>query len=45
MFWLGALVWCLFAIGLLVFNRRFWTQAPAPVDDLNHARTGDGSGM
>jgi hypothetical protein len=23
MFWLGALVWCLFAIGLLVFNRSY----------------------
>jgi hypothetical protein len=45
MFWLGTLVWCLFAIGLLVFNRRFWTQPPAPVDDLDRADTRDGSGM
>src|SRR5829696_10295701 len=33
MTWLYSLVWCLVAIGLLVFNRRFWTQPPAPVDD------------
>jgi membrane protease YdiL (CAAX protease family) len=45
MFWLGTLVWCLFAIGLLVFNRRFWTQPPAEVDDLDHAGTRDGSAM
>ena len=45
MVWLGTLVWCLFAIGLLVFNRRFWTKPPAPVDDLDRADIRDGSGM
>jgi len=30
---LYCLVWCLVAVGLLVFNRRFWTKPPAPVDD------------
>jgi hypothetical protein len=45
MIWLGTLVWCLFAIGLLVFNRRFWTKPPAQVDDRDRADTRDGSGM
>jgi CAAX protease family protein len=47
MFWLGTLVWCLFAVGLLVFNRRFWTRPPAPVDDRDHSaeRSGRGSDM
>ena len=31
--WLYCLVWCAVAIGLLVFNRRFWTSRPAPVED------------
>ena len=44
-FWLGTLVWCLFALALLVFNRRFWTQPPAQVDDRDRADTRDGSGM
>jgi membrane protease YdiL (CAAX protease family) len=29
MTWLYTLVWCLVAIGLLVFNRRFWTKPPS----------------
>ena len=33
MTWLYSLVWCLVAIGLLVFNRRFWTKPPAHLDD------------
>jgi CAAX protease family protein len=33
MTWLYCLVWCAVAIGLLVFNRRFWTKPPAPLDD------------
>ena len=33
MTWLYSLVWCLVAIGLLVFNRGFWTKPPAQVDD------------
>jgi hypothetical protein len=44
MTWLYTLVWCLFAVGLLVFNRRFWTKPPAPVDDLDRADARDGSG-
>jgi len=35
MTWLYCLVWCLVAIGLLVFDRRLWTRPPGPVDDLN----------
>ncbi len=35
MTWLYCLVWCLVAIGLLVFDRRLWTKPPGPVDDLN----------
>jgi hypothetical protein len=37
MTWLYCLVWCLVAIGLLVFNRRFWTKPPAQIDDRDHA--------
>jgi uncharacterized protein len=33
MMWLYGLVWCLFAIGLVVFDRRLWTKPPAQVDD------------
>jgi hypothetical protein len=35
MTWLYCLVWCLVAIGLLVFDRRLWIRPPGPVDDLN----------
>jgi uncharacterized protein len=31
--WLTALIWCLLALGLLVFNRSFWTRPPAVVED------------
>ena len=33
MTWLYSLVWCLVALGLLVFDRRFWTEPPAVVDE------------
>ena len=33
MTWLYSVVWCAVAIVLLVFDRRLWTKAPAPVDD------------
>ena len=33
MTWLYSLVWCAVAVGLLVFNRRFWTSPPAEVDE------------
>jgi hypothetical protein len=33
-------VWCLVAIGLLVFNRRFWTKPPEQVDDRDRAPRG-----
>ena len=39
MMWIDSLVWCAFAIGLLVFNRRFWTQPPAQVDGPDRAGT------
>jgi CAAX protease family protein len=39
MFWLNTLVWCLLAVGLLVFNRGFWTQPPAQIDDRERAGT------
>jgi hypothetical protein len=38
MTWLYCLVWCLVAIGLLVFNRRFWTQPPTQING-DHAGT------
>jgi len=37
MTWLYCLVWCLVAVGLLVFDRRLWTKPPAQVDDLYRA--------
>jgi membrane protease YdiL (CAAX protease family) len=36
---LCCLVWCLVAIGLLVFDRRLWTKPPAAVDDLDRPGT------
>jgi CAAX protease family protein len=45
MTWLYSLVWCLVAIGLLVFNRRFWTKSPAQVDHRERIGTQDGSRM
>jgi CAAX protease family protein len=39
MTWLYCLVWCLVAVGLLVFDRRLWTKPPAQVDDLYRAGT------
>jgi uncharacterized protein len=37
MTWLYSLVWCLVAIGLLVFNRRFWTKPPESTSDQSSA--------
>ena len=31
--WLNAMVWCAVVLGLLVFNRGFWTRPPAPTND------------
>jgi uncharacterized protein len=45
MTWLYSLVWCLVAIGLLVFNRRFWTKPPAQVDDPDRVGTRDATRM
>jgi hypothetical protein len=45
MAWLWTLVWCLFAVGLLVFNRRFWTKPPAQADNRDRADIRDESGM
>jgi hypothetical protein len=45
MIWLYSLVWCMVAIGLLVFNRRFWTKPPAQVDDRDRADTRVASGV
>src|SRR5829696_429459 len=47
MTWLYSLVWCAVAIGLLVFNRRFWTIPPAQIDDRDNsaARRARGSDM
>jgi membrane protease YdiL (CAAX protease family) len=39
MMWIDSLVWCVFAIGLLVFDRRLWTKPPAQVDDPDHTAT------
>ncbi|MFC5267758.1 type II CAAX prenyl endopeptidase Rce1 family protein [Kribbella qitaiheensis] len=35
--WLYAAVWCALAVGLLVFNRHFWTS-PASADSINPGR-------
>jgi uncharacterized protein len=43
MTWLYSLVWCLVAICLLIFNRRFWTKPPAQVDDRDRVATSVGS--
>src|SRR5829696_2976238 len=43
MTWLYSLVWCLVAICLLIFNRRFWTQPPAQVEDPDRVATSVGS--
>jgi membrane protease YdiL (CAAX protease family) len=45
MTWLYSLVWCMVAIGLLVFNRRFWTKPPAQVDDHDRADMRVASGV
>jgi uncharacterized protein len=45
MSWLYSLVWCLVAIGLVIFNLRFWTKPPAQADDRDRADIQDGSGM
>ena len=37
MTWLYSLVWALVAIGLLVFNRRFWTKPPESTSDQSSA--------
>ena len=37
--WLYAMVWCAVVVGLLVFDRRFWTQPPAPTTDRTHVGT------
>jgi hypothetical protein len=31
MTWLYSLVWCAVALGLVMFDRRFWTKPPAPI--------------
>jgi membrane protease YdiL (CAAX protease family) len=33
MTWLNCLVWCAVVLGLLMFNRRFWTRPPARTND------------
>ncbi len=32
MMWLYSLVWCLVALGLLVFDRKFWTKPPEVIE-------------
>ena len=39
MMWIDSLIWCAFAIGLLVFDRRLWTKPPAQVDNSHRAGT------
>jgi hypothetical protein len=39
MSWLYSLVWCAVALGLLVFDRRFWTMPPASVDQEDRSAT------
>ncbi len=33
MMWLNSLVWCAVVLGLLVFDRRFWTKPPGRIDN------------
>ena len=37
--WLHTSVWCAVALGLLVFDRRFWNRPPAPTDDRTLVET------
>jgi uncharacterized protein len=37
--WLYCLVWCVVVLGLLLFDRRFWTRPPAPTADLTPVGT------
>ena len=37
MTWLYPLVWCIVAVALLVFNRRFWTKPPALIDERDNS--------
>ena len=37
MTWLYSLVWCAVALGLLVFDRRFWIRPPSPVGDTDRS--------
>jgi uncharacterized protein len=39
MTWLWCGVWCAFALGLLVFDRRFWTRPPASVGEAGRSAT------
>jgi membrane protease YdiL (CAAX protease family) len=43
MTWLYSLVWCLVALALLVFDRRFWTRSPASEGGTERSATPDGS--
>jgi hypothetical protein len=43
--WLYSLVWCAVALGLLVFDRRFWTRPPAAVDEVQRSATPVGSAV
>ena len=41
--WLDGLLWCAVALGLLVFDRRFWNRPPASVDQQDRSATPVGS--
>ena len=43
MTWFYTLVWCSVAVGLLVFNRRFWTEPPAQAATHDPVGTAVGS--
>ena len=44
MTWLYGLVWCLVALGLLVFDRRFWTKPPAAAESDRTSAPVDATG-
>jgi hypothetical protein len=45
MTWLYSLLWCVVALALLLFDRRFWTRPPVLVDELNRFQPRTVSGV
>ena len=41
MTWLYSLGWCVVALALLAFDRRFWTRPAPSLDESDHSRAGN----